>query len=126
MKIYVYIALLFFSLSLCGCYSYQGVSQQTVSQPSVSEQESQKQQAEEIKKAMDSWIGTHKSKLIQQVGPPTRYASDGQGGEILIYETSRSIGMTAYGTYMQRTLIDYREVFANSNGIIYHWRTGTR
>ena len=75
---------------------------------------------------MGSWMGAHKSRLIQSWGPPTRYDSDGQGGEILIYEYTRTVGAYVYGSYMQRTFVDYKEMFANKEGIIYYWRKGTR
>lgn len=81
---------------------------------------------EKIKKALDSWLGSHKSGLIQSWGPPTRYESDGKGGEILVYEKARTVGMFYYGSYIQRTFIDYTDMFCDSNGIIYYWRNGTR
>lgn len=87
---------------------------------------SQKKINEENTKAMDSWMGSHKSALIQSWGAPTRYDSDGKGGEILIYETSTTVGTYLYGIYSERTIVNYKEMFANENGILYYWRTGTR
>ena len=78
------------------------------------------------KEVMNSWLKHHKSELIRSWGPPTRYGSDGQGGEILIYEYPRTLGAVIYNNYLQRTFVDYKEMFANHDGIIYHWRTGTR
>jgi protein involved in sex pheromone biosynthesis len=40
----------------------------------------------------DSWMGSHKSELIRSWGPPTRIQSDGEGGEILIYESAQTSG----------------------------------
>ncbi len=92
----------------------------------VSQQELQKQKNEATINALNSWKGSHKSALIQSWGPPTRYDSDGQNGEILIYENKRTIGSYLYGNYIQRTFVDYTEMFVNSAGIIYFWRKGTR
>lgn len=86
-----------------------------------------------MNESMQSWVGCHKSDLIRQIGPPTRYESDGKNGEILIYEYQhgRQIPGTAYtGTdgnlyYTNPTTIKYdvyRMFYANEKGIIYHWR----
>lgn len=91
-----------------------------------SEERLRKERDEESKRIMDSWVNHHKSELIRSWGPPTRYDSDGQGGEILIYEYTRTVGATIYGSYLQRTFVDYKEMFANKDGLIYYWRTGTR
>jgi hypothetical protein len=107
----IYLVFIALSIVLTGC---------------VSQQELQRQKTEETKKIMDSWLESHKSSLIQSWGPPTRYDSDGQDGEILIYEYSRTVGGYAYGNYMQRTFVDYKEIFVNKEGIIYFYRTGTR
>jgi hypothetical protein len=111
MKKYLYLIFVLLGLTFYGC---------------VSQKELQAQRDEETRKVMDSWTGAHKSKLIQSWGPPTRYDSDGQGGEILIYEYTRTVGAYVYGSYMQRTFVDYKEMFANKEGIIYYWRTGRR
>jgi hypothetical protein len=76
--------------------------------------------------ALNSWIGSTKARLIQSWGAPTRTESDGQGGEILVYEDSRKIANVVYGTYMEKTISNYKEMFVNTNGKIYHWRSGRR
>ena len=75
--------------------------------------------------AMDSWIGSHKSALIQSWGPPSRYESDGKGGEILIYERSVTRGSVVGNTYYENTRHPYQMFYADSNGKIYYWRTGS-
>ncbi len=79
---------------------------------------------EEEKTVLNSWMNSTKARLIQSWGAPTRYASDGQDGEILIYEEERKIANVVYGTYMERTITWYREMYVNSAGNIYHWRSG--
>jgi len=112
MKSFIYLVALFISLGLFpGCKS---------------EEQTQKERTEETRRIMDSWMGHHKSELIRSWGPPTRYDSDGQGGQILIYEYTRTVGATIYGSYLQRTFVDYKEMFANGDGYLYYWRTGTR
>ena len=40
-----------------------------------------------LSEAMQSWVGSHKSKLIASSwGKPSRIESDGNGGQILVYE----------------------------------------
>jgi PBP1b-binding outer membrane lipoprotein LpoB len=92
----------------------------------TSTKKTQAEQAQKNKETMDSWLKHHKSELIRSWGPPTRYDSDGQGGEILIYEYKRTVGAVINGNYLQRTFVDYKEMFANRDGVIYYWRTGTR
>lgn len=74
--------------------------------------------------AMDSWVGHHKSELIQSWGPATRYESDGKGGEILIYERSVTTGRFIGNNYVQNTRNPYKMFYADSNGKIYYWRFG--
>jgi hypothetical protein len=81
---------------------------------------------EENKRIMDSWLGSHKSDLIRSWGPPGRYESDGKGGEILIWETRQTHGVVLTGTYYERTSYPYRMFYADQNGKLYYWRTGTR
>lgn len=100
------------------------------------------QNVEIKKKLMASWMGHHKSELIRSWGAPARTASDGNGGEILIYEdlpirlggsattTSSSdfgFGQTFNTTFGNpRTFISSTEIFADQNGVIYHWKPGLR
>ena len=86
---------------------------------------SQKVQQEKHREAMESWIGHHKSELIQSWGPPQRYESDGKGGEILIYESKVTRGAVIYGTYHEKTSYPYKMFYADSNGKLYYWRTGS-
>ncbi len=91
----------------------------------------------------NSWIGSHKSTLIQSWGPPSRYESDGKNGEILVFETRPSDhGMGNYKPTKEFTSpaaiainnnynrnsnrLHYTEMFVNENGIIYYWRNGVR
>ncbi len=92
----------------------------------TSQKKLQAEKDEKTKIEMNSWLKHHKSELIRSWGPPTRYDSDGQGGEILIYEYKRTVGAILNGNYLQRTFIDYKEIFADKDGIIYYWRYGTR
>lgn len=41
---------------------------------------------------MQSWVGRHQSELILQWGPPTQTSSDGNGGQVLVYQRFISIG----------------------------------
>lgn len=84
------------------------------------------EQQEQQRKALDSWMGAHKSKLIQSWGAPTRYEDDGAGGQILVYEKSIVLGYATYNTYAGRTVTSFTKMYAHSDGILYHWRTGTR
>jgi hypothetical protein len=69
------------------------------------------------RKVMDSWIGSNQHALVMQLGPPDRTASDGDGGEILIYSTQQ------YNSYTGQVIYHCRMFFANRGGIIYHWMT---
>jgi len=94
------------------------------------------------KEIYNSWMGSHKSKMIIQWGPPTRTVSDGNGGEILIYEKKpiqnnykstdddkgKSAGQRGYeraGQNMQN-MVHYTDMYSDANGLLYHWRTGMR
>ena len=100
-------------------------------------EESKKQR----KATMDSWVGSHVSKLIRSWGPPHRVVSDGTGGKIYIWSSHVKIpwkkekregsvrreGNTLY--YKEKTSpaenIEYDKVrmfWVNSRGIVYHWR----
>jgi hypothetical protein len=70
------------------------------------------------RKAVDSWMGHNKSELILKLGPPQRTASDGNGGEVLIYETQ--VWMNS-GNY-EYPITSSRMFYADSTGRIYHWR----
>lgn len=112
MKTHLYLLIFIFGLLCLSC--------ETTKQTEASKND-------EIKKALDSWKGSHKSKLIQSWGAPTRTASDGNGGEILIYEQSpKTAGTLVYGFYIEKTVSNYTEMYADKNGIIYYWRYGRK
>ena len=75
---------------------------------------------------LNSWMGTHKSKLIAQWGPPTKYDSDGKGGEILMYEQSKVLSTYTYGTWVQNVVIYYTYMYADPKGYLYHWNYGQK
>jgi len=87
-----------------------------------------------VNKKMESWVGYHKSELYQHWGPPSRITEDGQGGEILIYESFVNTGQTPgqispsnNGTYrytspQQNGYNRTRMFYVNSEGTIYGWR----
>jgi hypothetical protein len=64
---------------------------------------------------MDSWMGSPKQNLILQKGPPERTASDGAGGEILIYSVQ------TYNSYTGAVQYAYAMYYAHADGILYHW-----
>ena len=90
--------------------------------------------ASSINKVMESWTGSHQSDLIASWGPPTRTASDGKGGEVLIYEAYVDLGQTPGTAYVdpwgnvrytaprQNGYTRVREFYVDQNGIIYSWR----
>jgi hypothetical protein len=63
-----------------------------------------------IDQLMNSWVGSHKSKLILSWGPPARYDSDGLDGEVLTWEFRRD-GYVAT-----------RSFWVHADGTIYAWR----
>ena len=69
------------------------------------------------KKSLNSWIGLDKHQLILSWGPPSRVADDGSGGEILIY------GHHIYSSYYHLNYWDYKMIYVDKDGKIYHWRT---
>ena len=76
-------------------------------------------------KIMNSWIGRSRSDLILDWGPPTSgYASDGKGGEILLYNYGNNIYVPVNGIIVQSTVSRYSHVYCDSNGKIYHIRWG--
>ncbi len=75
------------------------------------------------RKVMDSWIGASKQQLYMKWGPPTKTASDGGGGEILVYsEQGYNPGIPNYGV-APSTYWDNKYFYVNSEGKIYHWMT---
>lgn len=90
---------------------------------------------------MNSWLGHHQSDLIASWGPPTRTASDGKGGSILIYEQFVDLGQSpgevrwdwgkdfwgkdsggiTYKEPQQHGYVRTRMFYVNERGYIYHW-----
>ena len=85
-------------------------------------------------KNMQSWVGAHQSKLILSWGPPTRTASDGAYGTILIYEYDRNMGQipgratvnsdgsVSYTAPQSNHYVASRMFWVNAEGTIYNWR----
>lgn len=82
---------------------------------------------------MDSWIGSHVSKLIEQLGPPTQIDVDGKGGFVLTYRYNSTVGQLpgqlyrSFGGYSYTNPSEIKLVMAfmfyvNDQGKIYHCR----
>lgn len=86
------------------------------------------------KKIMDSWLGMSKVELYKKWGPPNQITTDGNGGEILIYQKniqsgqlpgriySNPAGGINYTNPTQYGYTQTRMFYVNKRGIIYHWR----
>ena len=83
---------------------------------------------------MNSYLGKSKQEVIMAFGVPLQTASDGNNGEILIYNKSGYVpgstgfvtpgangtlnqGQRTYGSYYSRNV----SIYVNSQGIVYHW-----
>lgn len=73
------------------------------------------------RKVMDSWLGATKQQLIMSWGPPTKSASDGGNGEILVYSKQGYIPASQY--MVAQSYWDNKYFYINSSGKIYHWMT---
>ncbi|MEJ0106803.1 MAG: hypothetical protein WDO19_31525 [Bacteroidota bacterium] len=85
-------------------------------------------------KIMSSWVGKTKAELLRSWGPPLSVSGDGQGGEILVYSSTVTLGETPGQTYNNiNSGISYtvpknnqyertRMFFVNANNVIYYWR----
>jgi len=90
------------------------------------------------KAAMDEWVGSTRAELIQNWGPPTSETPDGQGGEIITYDTSIVKPKTPGTTYNNgnRGINNYavdnyvvtksRIFYINPKAIIYRWEAKER
>ena len=85
------------------------------------------------KEVMESWLNHHKSELIKSWGPPHRITTDGQGGEIYIYEASSTSATTfnnIFGIELDNpittinTTTEYRQFYIDKDGMIYYVRWG--
>ena len=65
---------------------------------------------------MDSWLGSSTQTLIKEWGAPSRVTTDGDGGEVLVYERS------TYLSYYKVTYYTIRMFYAHADGIIYFWK----
>ncbi len=70
------------------------------------------------KAIFDSYINETKATLIERFGAPTRVLSDGKNGEIVIYENTQFVS--------GQPCILYKDMYVNSQGIIYKWKAGWR
>lgn len=89
--------------------------------------------AQKEKTMMDSWLGHTKAELLQSWGPPTKTDSDGQGGEILTYDKTVTLGQTPGTVYgngngginytrpNNNVVTRSRMFYVNQQGKIYHW-----
>ena len=71
------------------------------------------------RKVMNSWVGSTKQQLIKVWGPPSKTASDGATGEILVYSRKVYISGSQYVT--AQTYWDNKYFYVNSSGKVYHW-----
>ena len=90
--------------------------------------------ASRVNEIMQSWVGQHKGDLIASWGPPNQVASDGRGGEILIYGSYVDLGQTpgrattdywgnvTYTAPQKRGYQRTRMFYVNPEGYIYMWR----
>lgn len=90
------------------------------------------------KSMMDSWIGHTKPELLRAWGPPSSVSSDGQGGEILIFNRSMSfplapgtaqsdgLGGVLFTLPQNPVVTRSRMFYVNSSGKIYHWLASGR
>ena len=83
--------------------------------------------------ALDSWMGQTQQELELRWGAPTRMMPDGQGGQILIYDSNPgAITSTSPGYFNGRyyypgvttTTVHAHstQFFVNSSGVVYSWR----
>ncbi len=71
------------------------------------------------KKIMNAWVGLTKQQLILSWGPPSRIASDGGNGEILVYANQLySPGVNGTGAF---SYLNYKYMYVDSSSKIYHW-----
>ena len=80
----------------------------------------------QMNEMMASWEGHHYSDLIESWGPPTQIIDDGEGGEIVCYESTRSVtsgSIGRYGAYSGNTTSynTYRMFWIDDDGNIYKW-----
>lgn len=118
---------LYFSLSLFSC-NVQKLDQKFQTDASWDQKRQQKRllrRQDQIRQqfgGLNSLIGTTKHSLILQNGPPGNTSSDGAGGEVLTYSNSMTRGTYLYGLYLQNTIVEFIQIYCDSQGKIYTWR----
>ncbi|HLO71509.1 MAG TPA: hypothetical protein VK167_11600 [Flavipsychrobacter sp.] len=85
-----------------------------------------------LEKEMNSWKGSTKHELLMGYGPASRSASDGDGGEILVFsdvitKSNPSLVPDGNGGLMVQQNMPYvyylhKMYYINKDGIVYHWR----
>lgn len=65
------------------------------------------------KEVLNSWMGSTKHQVILNWGAPSRTASDGNGGEILVWSNQYSYN---YQAFWKHTMM-----YFNQYGKAYHW-----
>jgi len=85
--------------------------------------------AEDLEKAYyDSFLNKKKAVVVQKFGAPTRSCSDGNDGEICVYEQSYTTGGEGglFGISYRQTPYrfhkDIREFYFDKKGVCYKWR----
>lgn len=84
------------------------------------------------REVMDSWKGQTKASLLQVWGAPSKVTSDGQGGEILVFDDptvfpqmgqvyANPVNRSAYYTTQPNVVTRSRMFYVNKDGIIYSW-----
>ena len=103
-KLFSVLSIITIGISFCSCAT-------THRSMSVQEQEAYiKQQV----------LGEHKSNVIAVFGKPTYSTSDGKGGEIVVFDQSKSAYMPYSQVYM--TIIHRNTFFINSSGYVYDFK----
>lgn|GEM_PF-5164292 len=92
------------------------------SSSSTSLEEKMKQNEEEVKAVLNSWMGSHKSEIIRSWGPPDRYADDGKGGEIMIWEDRKMLRFNYGNSIMEKVITYTKSIFVDADGEIYFGR----
>ena len=91
------------------------------------------QKTSTINRIMNSWVGHYQSELIAAWGPPTKIAPDGEGGNIIVYESLKGtwgdtkdkhvVGGAQYPTQARQSgYAATRTFYADERGIIRSWK----
>lgn len=75
------------------------------------------------RKAMSKWVNQNKVDLVNSLGPPDQKESDGNEGEIYVYQAHSSSGSArSSGRFSAKTHIRSKMYFITKMGIIYNWK----